>query len=69
MLRVMSKRKADAIRRQWRGPGSLDELVYELAYPARYSKALAEIRARSGVTVTRRTLEAYVRATRRGEPL
>ena len=53
------------IRKNWEGPGSLDQILHQLAFPPRFKSALDEIEKRSGIRITRRTLDRYVTEVRK----
>ena len=63
-MRRTYRPKVELVRETWNGPGSIDQIIQTLARPLRFEAALEEIQVRSGVTLSKRTLEREVRQAR-----
>ena len=60
IIAVMATSKQTVIRKQWQGPGSLDQQLFALAFPTTYDNVIEEIYTRSGVRVHPASLHRWI---------
>ena len=68
IIAVMSTSKKTVIRKQWKGPGSLDQQLFALAFPTTYDNVIEEIYIKSGVRVHPASLHRWITQMRQ-QPL
>ena len=64
----MATSKQIEIKKQWKGPGSLDQQLVALAFPTTYDNVIEEIYVKSGVRVHPASLHRWITQMRQ-QPL